>query len=72
MEEWQNLFEKWQQENKLLNVEYLIERKGKFSLAGRLLQYSPANQIVIFYDDDTKTVLSLHLNQIENISQALD
>ncbi|MGD7024919.1 hypothetical protein ACQCVK_20335 [Rossellomorea vietnamensis] len=72
MEEWQNLFEKWQQENKLLNVEYLIERKGKFSLTGRLLQYSPANQIVIFYDDDTKTVLSLHLNQIENISQALD
>lgn len=72
MEEWQNLFEKWQQENKLLKVEYLIERKGKFSLAGRLLQYSPANQTVIFYDDDTKTVLSLHLNQIENISQALD
>ncbi|TYR73867.1 hypothetical protein FZC79_17265 [Rossellomorea vietnamensis] len=72
MEEWQNLFEKWQQENKLLNVEYLIERKGKFSLTGRLLQYSPANRIVIFYDDDTKTVLSLHLNQIENISQAID
>ncbi|MGD6969384.1 hypothetical protein ACQCVP_23655 [Rossellomorea vietnamensis] len=72
MEERQNLFEKWQQENKLLNIEYLIERKGKFSFAGRLLQYSPANQSVIFYDDDTKTVLSLHLNQIENISQASD
>ncbi|MGM0847402.1 MAG: hypothetical protein ACQEUT_20985 [Bacillota bacterium] len=71
MEEWQNLFKLWQQENKLLNVEYLIIKKGRFTLTGRLIQYQAENQTLIFYADDTKSVISLHLNQIENISPFL-
>jgi hypothetical protein len=72
MEDWQKLFQKWQQENKLLNVEYLIIKKGKFSFTGRLLQFQPDTDTLIFYVDDTKSVISLQLNQIENIAHTPD
>ena len=70
MRDWQSLFQKWQQENKLLHVEYLMIKKGKFSFSGRLIQFHPDTQTVIFYNDDTKSVVSLHLNQIENLSHS--
>ncbi|WP_456273559.1 hypothetical protein [Bacillus sp. AK031] len=68
MEDWQYQFQRWKSENKLLTVEYLIEKKGKFSLSGRLLQYNADTQTLIFYVDDLKSVQTLSLNQIENIS----
>ncbi|WP_421380836.1 hypothetical protein ACOJQI_18725 [Bacillus salacetis] len=70
MGDWQDLFQKWQKENKLLNVEYLRIKKGRFSFSGRLIQFHLDTQTLIFYVDDTKSVVSLHLNQIENIDQA--
>jgi hypothetical protein len=39
MEDWKKLFQDWKQENKLLNVEYLIIKRGKFSFSGRLIQF---------------------------------
>jgi hypothetical protein len=68
MEDWQYLFQRWKSENKLLTVEYLVEKRGRFSLSGRLLQYNADTQTLIFYVDDIKSVLTLSLNQIENIS----
>ncbi|RIW38785.1 hypothetical protein D3H55_00020 [Bacillus salacetis] len=68
MTEWENLLRNWQLENKLLRVEYLTAKKGKSSFSGRLLQFYPDTRTLIFYMDDTKSVISLYLNQIENIN----
>jgi hypothetical protein len=67
MADWQSLLKIWQLENKLLKVEYLTTKKGKSSFSGRLIQFHPDTQTLIFYMDDSKSVIALYLNQIENI-----
>ncbi|EDL62631.1 hypothetical protein BSG1_14555 [Bacillus sp. SG-1] len=54
MRDWQSLFQKWQQENKLLHVEYLMIKKGKFSFSSRLIQFNP----------DTQTVMMMTQNRL--------
>jgi hypothetical protein len=69
MEDWHFLFERWKNENKLLNVEYLIVKKGRSSFLGRLLQFNTDTKTLVFFVEDQKSVQTLSLNQIEDISE---
>ncbi|WP_335870393.1 hypothetical protein [Bacillus sp. 2205SS5-2] len=67
MEQWYDQLKKWQNTNQLLFVEYVVIRMGTSSFSGRLLDFPPSSNTFLFYNDDTKSVLSLAVSQIDKI-----
>ncbi|MGR3765495.1 hypothetical protein [Rossellomorea sp. NS-SX7] len=65
MNEWIGMMNEWIIENQLLSVHYLKIKKGTHSFSGRLLQVN--DEHLLFYADDTKEVIHLHMNQIDHI-----
>jgi hypothetical protein len=65
MNEWLGKMSEWIEGNQLLSVHYLKIKQGPRSFSGRLLQVN--EQHVLFYADDTKEVINLHMNQIDHI-----
>ncbi|MEL3974543.1 hypothetical protein AAEO50_19835 [Rossellomorea oryzaecorticis] len=65
MNEWLSKMTEWMNENQLLSVHYMKIKKGPHSFSGRLLQIN--DEHLLFYADDTKEVINLHMNQIDHI-----
>jgi hypothetical protein len=65
MNEWLGKMSGWIKENQLLSVNYLKTKQGPCSFSGRLLKVN--GDYMLFYVDDTKQVINLHMNQIDHI-----
>lgn len=72
MNEQLSLFKKWLQENKLVHVEIVIRKVGRRGVFGRLVSVDEDKELIVFYDEDQKQVLSFHVNQIDSITPAAD
>lgn len=59
--------EQWQQDNILLRVTYSKARVGTITFSGRVIQISPDHKQLLFYNDDTKSVLNIELNAIDDV-----
>ncbi|WP_226671572.1 hypothetical protein [Metabacillus litoralis] len=67
MERFFSKAEQWQQDNILLRVTYSKARVGTITFSGRVIQISPDQKQLLFYNDDTKSVLNLELNAIDDV-----
>ncbi|MCA1057181.1 hypothetical protein LCM10_19740 [Rossellomorea aquimaris] len=65
MNEWLGMMNEWIKNNQLLSVHYLRIKKGPSSFSGRLLQMN--DDYLLFYGDDMKEVINLHIHQIDHI-----
>ena len=65
MNEWLAKMAHWITQNQLVTVQYTEKRKGPISFSGRLLQVNEDQ--LLFYADDKKEVINIHINQIDQI-----
>ncbi|RNB90285.1 hypothetical protein EDM56_07150 [Brevibacillus fluminis] len=70
MSELKNLFSRWIATRQLLRIEVVREKAERQSFAGRLLQYSEENELLLIYHDDEKQIYNFKLNEIDSIQPA--
>ncbi|MET3290740.1 UNVERIFIED_CONTAM: hypothetical protein ABID98_003310 [Brevibacillus sp. OAP136] len=70
MSELKNLFSRWIATRQLLRIEVVREKAERKSFAGRLLQYSEENELLLIYHDDEKQIYNFKLNEIDSIQPA--
>lgn len=61
---------KWADENRLLYIQAVFEKKEREMFIGRIVQFNQPEQCLLFYKDDTKTVEHIRINEIDDISPA--
>jgi hypothetical protein len=59
--------EQWQTKNTLLYVSYTKSKIGRMTFSGRVVHLSPDRQQFLFYNDDTKSVFILEINEIDDV-----
>lgn len=57
----------WRQNNTLLRVIFTKKKVGRKSFSGRIMHLSQDRSQILFYNDDTKSVFSLEVNEIDDI-----
>ncbi len=65
MNQWLERMDQWKRSNQLLYVQYTLIKKGPQKFFGRLIQIN--DDQLLFYIDDTKSVMNLNINQIDQI-----
>ncbi|PMC33815.1 hypothetical protein CJ195_26605 [Bacillus sp. UMB0899] len=57
----------WRQSNTLLRVIFTKRKVGRKDFSGRIVHLSEDRSQLIFYNVDTKSVISLEVNEIDDI-----
>ncbi|MGO0059950.1 hypothetical protein ACTID9_08090 [Brevibacillus fluminis] len=70
MSELKDLFSGWIATRQLLRIEVVRKKAERQSFAGRLLQYSEENELLLIYHDDEKQIYNFKLNEIDSIQPA--
>ena len=63
---------KWIDDNKLLHLKVIIEKKGRKEIWGRILSFNELQRSLLIYSDDDKKIFNINLNEIEDILPAKD
>lgn len=67
MSELKELLSGWIATKQLLRIEVVQKKTERKSFAGRLLQYSEDNDLLLIYDVDEKQIYNFRLNEIDSI-----
>jgi hypothetical protein len=70
MDEYITKFYEWINVNQLLIIEVTRHKQRRQTILGRLVQFDSINHSILVYLDDTKSVESFTLNQIDHIGTA--
>lgn len=57
----------WVEENQVVWLTRLNNKASRTEMVGRILKLDMTNQHLLFYDDDLKTIHTLHFNEIDEI-----
>lgn len=60
----------WMKENRLLNLQIVKVKEGKQEIWGRLIQFTEDKGDLLIYNDDSKTLINVNINEIEEINPA--
>lgn len=62
----------WMKENRLLYIKIVKTKEGKSEIWGRLIQITDNMSNLLIYDDDNKKIINLNINEIEDITPAIN
>lgn len=68
MENFYRNFKNWIEENRLLVIEVTLRKQGRKTFLGRMVQFNQKENSLLIYNDDTKSIEHLILNEIDEIS----
>jgi hypothetical protein len=57
----------WIADKQILNVKYIWQKVGRVMFRGRLHQYSEDDKMYLFYVYDSRSVLKINRNQVDNM-----
>jgi hypothetical protein len=67
LDEYISKFHEWITVNQLLVIVVTIQRRGRKTIVGRLVQFDTINHSILVYLDDSKSVECYTFNQIDHI-----
>ncbi|KAA0546344.1 hypothetical protein FZW96_16745 [Bacillus sp. BGMRC 2118] len=60
-------FKRWKENNELIFVDMMKQKKGRQRLYGRLLNYDVKKQYLQVYNDDEKSVYNVSFVEVDDI-----
>lgn len=67
MKQFEQNFKKWKENNELIYVDMMKQKKGRQRLYGRLLAYDVNKQFIQVYNDDEKSVYNFSFEEVDDI-----
>lgn len=67
MKQFEQNFKKWKENNELIYVDMMKQKKGRQRLYGRLLDYDVTKQYIQVYNDDEKSVYNFSFEEVDDI-----
>lgn len=57
----------WMNENSLVRLTYVVPKKGRRAMYGRIIRFDEVNQVLLLHNDDEKKVYAFTFNEIDQI-----